>query len=51
MVEKQKTVKSCLATPGLVDLEEAIFLGVGGEGLLKARQMLAACSPFVSFEL
>lgn len=48
-LEKQKTVKHCLATQGLVDLEEVMFLGVSGEGLMKARQMLAACSPFVSF--
>ena len=51
VVEKQKTVKRCLANPGLVDLEEVMFLGVSGEGLPKARQRLAACSPFVSFGL
>lgn len=51
MVEKQKMVKSCLTTLCLVDLEEVMFLGVCGERLLKARQMLTARSLFVSFGL
>lgn len=48
MVENQKTVKRCLATPGLVDPEEVMSLGVSGESLPKGRQMLAACSRIVS---
>lgn len=51
MVEKQKTIKGCLATLGLVDLKGVMFLGVCGERLPKARWMLAACSLFVSFGL
>lgn len=51
MAEKQKTVKCCLATLGSVTPEEVMLLGVGGEALPKARQMLAARSPFVSFGL